>query len=83
MKRIEKNTTLVTACFDTTKYNPHSHSYEKLTRSLDIVLNIPVYLIIHSDSVYMPYIKETRKRFGYDDMTVYIEEQIGDLWAAQ
>ena len=29
MKRIEKNTTLVTACFDTTKYNPNGHTYDK------------------------------------------------------
>jgi hypothetical protein len=80
---IEKNTTLVTACFDTTKYNPNGHNFEKFTKSLNILLNIPIYLIIHSDSVYMPYIRETRKKFGYDDMTIYIEERIEDLWAAQ
>ena len=75
--------TLVTACFDLTKYHSHSRSIEDTLSSMDVLLKSPIYLVIHSDTTFMEAIKAKREENGFTNMTKYIEETYEDLWASQ
>lgn len=77
------NTTLVTACFDMTPYNSNARSVQETIQGLEIVLKIPTYLIIHTDSTYIEHIKRMRKEYGFDALTLYIEDTYDQLWAAK
>lgn len=77
------NTTLVTACFDLRKFHTNSRNENETMKGLEILLKVPVYLIIHTDKVYIDRIKHLRSEYGFDAMTVYIEEEYNDLWCAK
>jgi Bacterial protein of unknown function (HtrL_YibB) len=77
------STTLVTACFDMRKYNPHARNVDETMKGLVILLKAPVNLIIHTDKTYIDHIKRLRKEYGFDAMTIYVEEEFEDLWCAK
>lgn len=74
--------TLVTACFDLSKYNPLSRTVEETINGMAILLMSPIYLIVHSDSVFMDTIKKKREENGFSAITFYIEESYEDLWCS-
>lgn len=77
------NCTLVTACFDLRKYNSGSRTIEETIQGMIPLLKSSVYLIIHSDSTFMSIIKETREKYGFTQITRYIEETYDDLWCSK
>ena len=66
-----------------TAYNLGSRTMEKTIQGLEILLRLPVYLIIHADKMYMESIQRLRKEYGFEKMTMYVEERFEDIWAAQ
>ena len=74
--------TMVTACFDMRKYHSRARNMDETIAGLDVLLNMPIYLIIHCDAFYLPHIREKRTKFGFDAITQYVEETWEELWAS-
>jgi hypothetical protein len=63
--------TLVTGCFDLTKYNPHSRTIDESIRNMSALLATPVYLFIFTDQSMFLKIQQLRDSFGYNELTRY------------
>jgi hypothetical protein len=75
--------TLVTACFDLRKYHKSSRTFEETFENMNTILKLNVYLIIHTDSTYIDFIKEKREMYGFTSITKYVVETYEDLWCSQ
>jgi len=71
--------TLVTACFELTKYNQHSRNYDESLNRMSALLEVPCYLIIFTDKNLYTYIKNKRDEFNLDKLTHYIITEIENL----
>ena len=71
--------TLVTACFDLTKYNNQSRSFEDSISKMSSLLETPCYLIIFTDKNLYTYIKNKRIEFNLDKLTHYIVTDLENL----
>jgi len=71
--------TLVTSCFDLTRFNGGCRSIDEFKESFDILLSLPCYLVIFGDSATIPILKTRRSGFGLDDMTLYIQREYENL----
>jgi beta-1,4-mannosyl-glycoprotein beta-1,4-N-acetylglucosaminyltransferase len=72
--------TLVTCCYDTSKFNSHALSPEKILKRIDVVLQLPVYLIIFTDKEFKDHILEARKTLGFGDITHIIVQELKEIW---
>ncbi len=75
--------TLVTSCFDLSQYHPKARSHEKALKGIDVLLQLPIYLIIFGNKSILDIIKEKRISYGYQGMTLFIEQEYKELWSAQ
>ena len=75
--------TLVTACFDLSKYNTHVRTPEKALKGIDSILKLPVYLIVFGNKEMIEIIKERRTSYAYDAMTTFVTQEYEELWSAQ
>ena len=71
--------TLVTACFDLTKYNKQSRSFEDSINKISSLLETPCYLIIFTDKNLYTCIKNKRNEFNLDNLTHYIVTDVENL----
>jgi len=73
--------TLVTCCYDTSKFNSHALSPEKILKRIDVVLRLPVYLIIFTDNEFKNHILEARKNLGFGDITYMVVQELDKIWS--
>ena len=73
--------TLVTACFDLTKYNKHSRDFNESLNKMKSLLEVPCYLIIFTDKNLYESIKNKRDEYKLDYLTHYIVTDIEKLEA--
>jgi hypothetical protein len=74
--------TLVTACFDLTKYNKHARTAETAKAKMESLLEIQCFLVIYCDSKTINDIKKIRnEQFGLAYLTQYIEMDFENIWA--
>ena len=71
--------TLVTACFDLTKYNTHSRDFNDSLNKMSALLAVPCYLIIYTDNSLYEHIKNKRNEFNLENMTHYIVTDLEKL----
>ena len=77
------NCTLVTACFDLSKYHRGARSVEKSLEGLRILLKQPIYLVIFGNQHIIDRIQEERILYGYDKLTRYKVCEYEDIWSSQ
>jgi tetratricopeptide (TPR) repeat protein len=73
--------TLVTACFDLTKYNTHSRDLNDSLDKMSALLEVPCYLIIFTDNNFYEYIKNKRKNLNLENITHYIVTDVENIEA--
>lgn len=72
--------TLVTACFDLTKYNSHSRDMSTAMLKIEALLSVPCYLIIYGDPVSIMHIREIRNdKYELQHLTKYIDMNFEDI----
>jgi hypothetical protein len=75
--------TLVTACFDLSKYHGSARSAEKTLAGMRHLLCLPVHLVVFGTPHLIAKIREERASFGYAKMTYLRECEYEDIWSAQ
>lgn len=75
--------TLVTSCFDLSKYHSHARTNDKALKGIDILLKLPIYIIIFGNSELLNNIKERRNSYGYENMTHYVFIEYEEIWSSQ
>jgi tetratricopeptide (TPR) repeat protein len=73
--------TLVTACFDLTKYNTHSRELNVAIDRMSALLEVPCYLIIFTDAKMYEHIKNKRNSNNLESITYYIITDVENLEA--
>ena len=73
--------TLVTACFDLTKYNTHSRELNVAIDRMSALLDVPCYLIIFTDAKMYEHIKNKRSANNLESITHYIITDVENLEA--
>ena len=58
--------TLVTACFELTKYNNHSRNLNDSINKMTSLLEVPCYLIIYTDKILYEHIKNKRNEYNLE-----------------
>jgi len=71
--------TLTTCCFNLTKYNVHARDMMTTINNMKSLLEIPCYLVIYTDEITFPYIKNIRDSFDLDILTKYIVMNVENL----
>lgn len=71
--------TLVTCCFDLTRYNLHSRTVLETIANMTSLLKTPCYLVIYTDNVLIENIKNIRNSYGLEHLTLYIEQNVEEL----
>jgi hypothetical protein len=71
--------TLVTACFDLTKYNLKSRNFTESINNIKSLLETPCYLVIYTNDTLIEYIKNIRNSSGLEKLTIYIIKNIEEL----
>jgi len=71
--------TLVTACFDLTKYNKHSRSFNDSLNKMTALLEVPCYLIIFTDQNLYEFIRNKRNEHHLENLTHYIITDVEKL----
>jgi hypothetical protein len=76
--------TLVTACYDLTKFNIHSRNIKTIINNIRSLLSTPCYLVIYCDNTTCEMIKEIRnKEFNLEKLTIYKNVPIEEWWSYQ
>ena len=75
--------TVVTCCYDTSKFNSQALSVSEALKRFDGVLQLPVYLIIYTETCFYNEILEKRRSCGYENITIIYNIDIEKLWAFQ
>jgi len=73
--------TLVTACFDTSRFNNNPITIEDGLNRFDVILKLPVYLVIYTDDTYYTLINERRILYGFESITHIIINTLNELWS--
>jgi hypothetical protein len=71
--------TLVTGCFELTKYNKHSRNFDESLNKMSVLLEVPCYLIIFTDKNLYTHIKKKRDEFNLDNLTHYVVIDVESL----
>ena len=71
--------TLVTACYDLTKYNNKSRNLEESLDNMKSLLETPCYLVIFTDEYLYNIISTIRNNLNLNHLTKYIIKEFSDL----
>jgi hypothetical protein len=71
--------TLVTACFDLTKFNSKSRNLLDTINNMRSLLETPCYLVIYTDINLLHYIKEVRNGCDLEHLTLYVVKKVEEL----
>jgi hypothetical protein len=75
--------TLVSACFCVHDENPSSLSMAEIQKKSEPLLKMPCFLVLHGDKHTIPYLKETREKFGLLEYTKFVQVELSELWTYQ
>lgn len=75
--------TVVTCCYDTSKFNSHALSVIEALKRFNGVLQLPVYLVVYTETCFYNEIVEKRRSYGHEHITVVHNVGIEQLWAFQ
>lgn len=75
--------TVVTCCYDTSKFNSHALSTSEALKRIDGILQLPVYLIVYTETFFYNEILERRRSYGHEHITVVHNIDIVQIWAFQ
>ena len=73
--------TIVTCCYDLSKFNDKSLSFDEILQKIDVVLQLPVYLIIFTDYIFFDKIQKIRYNYGFSKITLVIQQHLDELWS--
>jgi hypothetical protein len=73
--------TVVTACYDLTKYHNKTRPMDEIIFNISPLLQTPCYLVIYCNSEMEQYINSTRQQFNLIDLTKIIVIDLEDTWA--
>ena len=76
---ITPDCTLVTACYNLTKYNNKCSNIENLLNNMISLLETPCYLVIFTDNYMYETIQNKRHEFGLSHLTKYIVKEFYEL----
>lgn len=71
--------TLITSCFDCSKYNKHSRSIHEAISLMDSLLKTPCNLVIYTDHILYEHVMKIRDKYGMSGLTKYIVMNIEDI----
>jgi hypothetical protein len=71
--------TLVTCCFDATKYRKECRSVKDFILFMTPLLKTPCYLMIYTDNIYIESIKKIREEAGLTKLTRYYVSDITEI----
>jgi hypothetical protein len=71
--------TVVTALYNLYKYNNKSLNVTELFEKINVVLELPVYIVIFTEKEFVEALKSKRKELGFSDITLIIEKNFEDL----
>ena len=75
--------TMVTSCYNLTRFNSGSRSLLENIESFDVLLSLRIYLVIYGDRTTIPILKERRDAFGLSSITIFVEKEYEELDVAQ
>jgi hypothetical protein len=75
--------TIVSGCYNFSKFNKHARSFDIIKRDIDTLLQVPCYLVMYCDNNCYTYIKEQRNKYGLDDLTKIYVKEFDELYCAQ
>jgi len=76
---IPPSVTLVTSCYDLTRFHHGCRPIEEFKTSFNILLSVPCYLVIYGDKKTIPVMKEIREQFGLTELTFYVQKEYEEL----
>jgi hypothetical protein len=71
--------TLVTACYDLTRFNNNSRKLDDALDKMNSLLETPCYLMIFTDKIFYEKIFNIRNNYGLNNLTFYIIKEIENL----
>lgn len=71
--------TLVTACFDLTRFNSLGRNLDATIENMVALLEVPCYLVIYLDEVTYPAVSQKRTEFGLEHLTHYVVMNVEEL----
>lgn len=73
--------TVVSACFDINKYHNKCLDHDTIIERINILLELPVYLVIYTNIA--SHVIEKRRQLGFEELTQVIDIPIENIWAFQ
>ena len=73
------NCTVVTALYNLYKYHKKSVSSETCVDRINVVLELPVYLVIFTEKEFIDILTTRRREYGFSSITLIIERKFEDL----
>lgn len=71
--------TIVTALYDLHKYHNKSLDTNSLIERINVLLELPVYLVIFTEKNFVEILNSKRKEYGFSNITLIIEKKFEDL----
>jgi hypothetical protein len=75
--------TLVTACYDLSKYSNNARTKEETISLFDSLFRVPIYLVIFCDKALESTVRETREKYKLEKLTKIIVQEFEELWCWQ
>ncbi len=75
--------TLVTACYDLSKYSNNARTKEETISLFDSLFRVPIYLVIFCDKALEATVRETREKYKLEKLTKIIVQEFEELWCWQ
>lgn len=66
--------TVITGLYNLHKYHNNSLDTNTLIERINVVLELPVYLVIFTEKEFVEIINTKRKEYGFSDITLIIEK---------
>ena len=71
--------TLVTACYDLSRFNDNCRKLEDSIKNMDSLLKTPCYLVIFTDNILYEKVYNIRNGYGLNHLTMYVTKEIEEL----
>lgn len=75
--------TLVTACYDLSKYAPNARTKEETISLFEALFRVPIYLVIYCNKSLESIVFETRAKYKMEKLTKIIVQEFDELWCWQ
>jgi hypothetical protein len=83
MANIIPDCTLVTGCYNLSRFHNGARSLEQTIKQIDVVMQLPVYMVVYTDKMLIDDIKKLRNKYGMEYITKYVVIEFENLWVYQ